>query len=469
MIKWGVSALFHDASIAVFLNNKLVFASSAERFSRIKSDKHLNKMLVAEALKYGSPDEIYWYENVTLKSLRILLCNRQLKLYFIKKYLSSLGINCNKLYFTTHHKSHLYSSLNTSNFDVNNSLGLVVDSVGEFDCLSVWDVKNKNKIKKIYSQKYPKSLGLFYSSMTDLIGLNPLDEEYILMGMSSYGKNSNYIDYLKSILYEDHSYGYKERIKNIDNKFNLAYAAQKIFENELIELVNKFLIKTGYKKILYSGGCALNCKANSLLSNLAQLWIFPNPGDSGSVVGSIGTNKIKLSNMFLGLDEKENENIQIIVKLLREGRPVGVINGRAEFGPRALGNRSILADPRNQNMKEIVNNIKGREQFRPFAPCILKEYSKDYFELNQHICYDFMQYTVRCRKPKLIPSTVHVDGSSRVQTVDQNNNFLYKILKEWNRQTKCPVLLNTSLNIKGKPIVNSYNDVKEFNENLVVI
>lgn len=466
MIKWGVTALFHDASIVVVSDETILFASSAERFSRVKSDKHLNIELVKEALKFGYPQEIYWYENIFLKSLRIFLKNKKIKLYFIRKYLKSFGIY-SKLYFTQHHLSHLRSSLYTSPFDTNNSLGVVVDAVGEFDSLSVWNIKN-NFCKKIFSQKYPYSLGMFYSALTEYIGLHPLDEEYILMGMSAYG-NDSAVELLKPLLTKDLSYGCKRYIDVIKSKFDIAASTQKIFETELFNIVEHYIKKTGHSNIIYSGGCALNCKANSHLSSLGKLWIFPNPGDSGSGLGAINLNSIDFIDMFLGADAGVNYKISEIVEMLLKGVPVGVINGRAEFGPRALGNRSILADPRSSNMRNVVNNIKGREVFRPFAPCVLDEFAHKYFQLNKNLDYSFMQFTATCRVPNLIPSVVHKDYSSRVQVVTKNNLFLYNILKEWYYKTGCPLLLNTSLNIKGKPIINSCNDLHEFKNKLSVI
>lgn len=466
MIKWGVSALFHDASIVVVSNNKILFASSAERFSRVKSDKHLNPNLIKEALKFGYPDEVYWYENTLLKSLRIFLKNKKIKFYFIKKYLKAFGINT-KILYTQHHLSHLRSSIYSAPFEASNSLGLVVDAVGEFDSLSIWNVQNSN-YKKIYAQKYPRSLGLFYSALTDYIGLHPLDEEYILMGMSAYGDNSA-INTLLPLLKKDLSYGCKKYIDTNNSKFNIASSTQKIFEDELLKLVKTYLNKTNYKKILYSGGCALNCKANAYLSSLASMWIFPNPGDSGSSLGAIDIDNLNFNDMFLGLDVGVNLKTPDIINILAKGYPVGVLNGRAEFGPRALGNRSILADPRNRNMKNIVNKIKGREMFRPFAPCVLEEFANEYFDLNPNVNYSYMQYTSVCKVPELIPSVVHKDNTSRVQVVTKDNIFLYRVLKEWYSKTKCPVLLNTSLNIKGKPIVNSYNDLHEFKNGLTII
>ena len=146
-------------------------------------------------------------------------------------------------------------------------------------------------------------------------------------------------------------------------------------------------------------------------------------------------------------------------------RAAGVASGRAEFGARALGNRSLLADPRTKKMKNRVNRIKKRQKFRPFAPAVLKEHANEYFEMPKYNNCEYMQLAVRCRKPKEIPAVVHHDGSSRVQVVDDTNNTQFsKILKAWYNKTGCPVLLNTSLNIKGQPIVHDIEDVEAFSK-----
>ena len=141
---------------------------------------------------------------------------------------------------------------------------------------------------------------------------------------------------------------------------------------------------------------------------------------------------------------------------------VGVANGRAEFGPRALGNRSLLADPRGPEVKDMVNAIKKRQKFRPFAPAILQEDVHDYFDMPQETS-PYMQFVGTCKFPKEFPAIIHADGISRGQTVTkEDNEGFYNLLKEWKKQTGCPILLNTSLNIKGKPMVNDMRDGKEF-------
>lgn len=475
---WGISGYAHDAAVSVIKNGELVFASSAERFSRIKNDKSFNEKLLSYALKFGYPDKIVWYENPYKKFLRKLLIDRQLINPFIKFKLDT------KLSFIDHHKSHLYSSLYTAPFKVNNTLGVIIDSVGEFLSLSLWDIKDINNIKRIYSTNYPNSLGLFYSSITELLGLKPQEDEYIMMGMAAYGKSDKYYNFFKKYVIRDNNIildlrkgceGLFSNKEIEDNKFDIAYGAQKIFEDAVLNIVKKYLSKTGYNNIILSGGCALNCSCNARILELVNnLWIFPNPGDSGASLGaalSETKQHLELKNMYFGFDAGEHVGPTKVARNINYFKMVGVINGKAEFGPRALGNRSILADPRIKNIKDIVNNIKGRENFRPFAPIILKEYFNEYFyNPKTSLHYPYMQYTFKAKNASDYPGIVHVDGTSRVQTVDKDTPFIYKVLKRWHSLTGCPILLNTSLNIKGKPLLNSKEDICEFeNRDLLIL
>lgn len=474
MTVWGISALFHDAAISVVQDNKLVFAASAERYSRIKNDKNLNYGLICEALKYGIPDKVVWYEKPYKKFLRQLIVDRVYIRHSIKKYLKSFNIH-SKLVFCDHHLSHLYSSLFTAPFDITNSLGVVIDTVGEFTTTSIWNIRDKNNIKPLYTRYYPNSLGLFYSSITDLVGLKPQNDEYILMGMAAYSDKDDYYHKFKEQFFDtkgnivaDLRFGCKHLFPNneiLANKFHMARGAQLIFEEELLKIIRTFLNKTNYTKIVYAGGCALNCTANSKLLNLVNnVWIFPNPGDAGASTGaalSIVKQFQTLKNIYLGYDAGNIQEIDEIVNNIKLLKTVGVINGRAEFGPRALGNRSILADPRVANIQDIVNSLKGRETFRPFAPAVLEEHCSKYFKIANPKPYKYMQYTANCID-KTIPGVVHIDGTSRVQAVDRSSPFLFKLLTRWFEKTGCPVLLNTSLNFKGYPLINGETDINEF-------
>jgi len=192
---------------------------------------------------------------------------------------------------------------------------------------------------------------------------------------------------------------------------------------------------------------------------------MPNPGDAGSAVGAVAAHwkqHIHWPGPYLGYDIEGEYPIEGLVKELKKNKIVGVANGKAEYGPRALGNRSLLADPRGSDIKDRVNEIKRRQKFRPFAPVILEEHAEQYFDGSVG---PYMQYTARCKDPDSYPAIVHADGTSRVQTVAKGDRSGIRLLLErWYKETSCPMLLNTSLNIKGKPMVNDLTDAAEFSK-----
>ena len=466
---WGASGLSHDASITIVQNNTVLFASSTERYSRIKNDKTFNSNIIQDCLSYGYPDEVVWYENPYKKFLRKTFIDQK----FYNPFIKPIKVDV-KMSISDHHLSHLCSSLYTAPFNINNSLGIVVDTVGELLSLTIWDIKNYKNKRIIYKHYYPNSLGLFYSSVTKLLGLKPQEDEYIVMGMAAYGESNKYYKLFKNKFFHGRSLkvdlrrgcqGFLTESEISNNKFEIAFGAQKLFEEILLDIIKQFLSKTKYSKIIMSGGCALNCSCNTKISELVDdMWIFPNPGDSGAALGAILSKTkepVHYENMYLGHDAGTNINVQDVMDSLKHNKIVGVINGRAEFGPRALGNRSILADPRVTNIKDIVNDVKGREKFRPFAPAILESEFKNYF-ISKSTSSPYMQYTFKCKHADQLPGIVHVDNTSRVQTVNEKTPFMHNVLKEWYKQTGCPILLNTSLNIKGKPLLNSKSDISEF-------
>ena len=196
---------------------------------------------------------------------------------------------------------------------------------------------------------------------------------------------------------------------------------------------------------------------------------MPNPGDAGSAIGAVLAHKPqwriepKYFTPYLGYDMGMISSNHEIVEYLKENQICGLARGRAEFGPRALGNRSLIADPRGGDIKGRVNDIKQRQEFRPFAPAILEEHVHQYFRM-PHGWNDsrFMQVTARCLDPTLYPAIIHKDGTSRVQTVPNDGSPFRLLLELWYAKTGCPMLLNTSLNIKGKPMVNDHADARNF-------
>ena len=218
---------------------------------------------------------------------------------------------------------------------------------------------------------------------------------------------------------------------------------------------------------------SLNCVNSSLFTLFINVHIMPNPGDAGSSLGAAALhyynetgNKINWTGAYLGNNIEGKYPIKKSLKSLLAGEIFGIANGKAEFGPRALGNRTLCADPRVNKIKDAVNKITRRQEFRPFAPIILQEHVHDYFEMPGNVSdAPYMQYVAKCKKPKEFPAIVHADGTSRVQTVNIiQHPDLYNLMTQFYNETGCPMVLNTSLNIKGMPIVNDEKDAADFEE-----
>ena len=484
MITWGISGNSHDAAIAVFVDKKLVFASQSERFSGKKNDRDLCKELVLYAKQWGAPDQVVWYENPYLKTARQLFAGQGWKWHEnnVEIYLARYDIHA-PVKYANHHKSHAAAGYYTSGFD--NAAVIVLDAIGEFNTYSVWEA-NSNVLRKLINLDYPNSLGLFYSAMTQRCHLKPNEDEYILMGMSAYGNPSRLTrDILNDFVQlpnDDYQHAFRLR-KNlhrgcedwrpdliINDTFDIAAGTQAVYEMAFERVLQQAASMTGSRNLVFMGGCALNCLANRLIGKyFEKTWIMPNPSDAGSAVGAVLAKypdwRIDPDEFttFLGYDMGQRTSNKEIVEYITQNKICGLARGRAEFGPRALGNRSLLADPRGKDIKDQVNAIKQRQEFRPFAPAILEEHLHSYFDMpggwdNSR----YMQVVARCRNPDLFPAIVHRDGTSRVQTVPNDGSPFRQLLELWYKETGCPMLLNTSLNIKGKPMVNNHADSKNF-------
>jgi carbamoyltransferase len=221
--------------------------------------------------------------------------------------------------------------------------------------------------------------------------------------------------------------------------------------------------------LVYMGGVALNCLANRNLGEYFEnIWIMPNPGDAGSSLGAAALQygrRLNWVNAYLGHNIPGAYPVRPVLDSLLVDGIVGVASGRAEFGPRALGNRSLLADPRGPDIKDRVNEIKRRQKFRPFAPVVLAEMADQYFDLSPGwLDSNYMQSVARCRFPDRFPAICHHDGTSRVQTVSSDGSGIRALLEAWYERTGCPMLLNTSLNIRGEPMVNDRADADRFEQ-----
>ena len=446
----------------------------------------------------------------------------------------------NKIKFSDHHLSHAASAFYCSPFE--NSAILTIDAVGEWNTTTI-STGIKNDIKKIKEINFPHSIGLLYSSFTYYCGFKVNSGEYKLMGLSPYGEPiyENLIDkYLIkyspdgsfSLNMEYFSYCYDFKMINLkfENLFgkkarssdeeiskfymNIAASIQKVTEKILLNMVKYVKELTNMENLCLAGGVALNCVANGKILKsgiFKNIWVQPASGDAGGSIGAallfyyMGlknfrkiTNIDKMTSSYLGPKFSNDEILRIlniakanfrkmqsrdISKLMSEeiskGKVVGWFQGKMEFGPRALGNRSILADPRNPLAQKEVNlKIKFRESFRPFAPTILEEYISYWFDVNKNFQTKYMSFVLKIKdehknknfnnikkeknldiinqQRSSIPAVTHLDYTARVQTVNKkdNENF-YNLIDEFRIITGVPILLNTSFNVRGEPVVNS--------------
>lgn len=466
MIILGINETSHDASVSLIKDGEILFAGHAERYSKQKNDWYINNDLINDAFKYGVPNAIAYYEKPLLKASRLALNGGS------GDWKPRFKIDGIPRKSFSHHYSHACAGYYTSKF--NDAVVVVLDAIGEYNTSTIW-VGEGEKITPRYKQNYPVSFGLFYSAFTQLIGLMPNQEEYIMMGMAAYGDWKRYYkevdDYFPS--YSKQKYNFHKGITDWgmqiteQDKFDIAASVQMVYQQRLNDFMHMAYAITGKKNLVFMGGCALNSSANTLLWNIFNdVWIMPNPGDAGSSLGAAAAlygKHVEWNSPYLGYDLGGEYPVkQIVDGILKDG-VVAVASGRAEYGPRALGNRSILADPRDPNIKDKVNNIKQRELFRPFAPVIMEEYADKWFDMN--FASPYMQYTVRCLQPEKVPSIVHADGTSRVQTVNRNQHRgLYRVLNKFYLETGIPMLLNTSLNIKGQPLLNDELDIIKWEE-----
>ena len=434
MIVMGISEGYHDAGVSIIDGPDIVHASHSERYSRVKNDKWASSQQLVNGLLIEC-DKVAYYENPDLKNKRRIFAGQD-------------AVDCKTDYDVCypHHMTHAAAGYYTAPFDDCNII--VVDAIGEFETVTIWD--NMTMIK---SWEYPYSLGLLYSAVTKRIGYKPNCDEYITMAMAASGEP---IYDMEPLLERNNHKGISLPWMLSARPEDLAASVQQLYEKKLLELV----ALCPKENLILMGGCALNCVANSKIKG-KNIWIMPSPGDAGSSLGAaalVQKKKLNWIDPYLGYNiDREVNPREVVDQLLRA--PTGVANGRAEFGPRALGNRSLLADPR-KDVKEVVNTIKQREQFRPFAPAILEEYSEEYFSgpMNR-----YMQFVAKAKHDH--KSVTHIDGTARVQIVEKDNkSILRPILEEWYERTGCPMLLNTSLNIKGQPIVNNEKDAEAFSK-----
>jgi carbamoyltransferase len=435
-----------------------------------------------------------------------------------KQIAKELNIDEDKIYFGDHHLSHAASAFLVSPFS--EAAILTTDGVGEWATTTIGYGKGTTiKIEK--EMKFPHSLGLLYSAITSYLGFRVNDAEWKVMGLAPYGE-PRYVDKFLDLIdiKEDGSfrlnmkyfaYHYspvesinrrlekhlgrpkRQKEQEIDQFYtDIAASGQKVVEDVIVKIADNLhkTYKTDYLTI--AGGVGLNSAANWRImqkTGFKDIFIQPASGDSGGALGAA----IAFYNLTLGKDRKyrmehaylgpeyTDEDIRAMLdnygaryqkitdqkklvdetaKMMAQDQVIGWFQGRMEFGPRALGNRSILANPKNPKMKEILNSkVKFRESFRPFAPSVTHEDSPEYFDISIDAPYMLLIPDVRPDKKDLLPAITHVDGTARLQMVKKETNPLYhQLLNAFKKITGVPVLLNTSFNVRGEPIVMSPED-----------
>jgi carbamoyltransferase len=420
------------------------------------------------------------------------------------------------IYFAEHHMSHAASCFLVSPFE--EAAILTVDGVGEWATAS-FGIGRGTDIELFKEIRFPHSLGLLYSAFTYYLGFKVNSAEYKVMGLAPYGKPKHFDRIMNDMIHLNEDGSFKLNMKYFsydygltmtngafdeffggpprkpetwmtEREFDIAASVQKVCEEVVLRMVNYIHKETGLTNLCMAGGVALNCVANGRVvreTPMKNLFVQPAAGDAGGAVGVahyIYNSIEKLprgkawSHAYLGpgysdaeiqeyLDShgapykllSDAELVQKTASLLAEGNVVGWFQGRMEFGPRALGGRSILADPRDPKMRDTLNmKIKFREGFRPFAPSVLADKAGEWFEIECDSPYMLLVAQVPEAK-RIIPSVTHVDGSARLQTVTREEAPLYyDLIAEFGRQTGVPVIINTSFNVRGEPIVCTPHD-----------
>lgn len=465
---------------------------------------------ISKVFYYESPDlklerQIEMYQDITkipfmALKIKVLAPTEKIKNYFGESI---------EIEFVKHHISHAANA--QYYIGHNESAHLVADAVGEKNSFWLGEYINGD-FKEIDSIEFPHSLGMFYSTFTDYLGFRVNADEYKLMGLAAYGKpkyedlilktinkykdnlfelDLNYYNFQNLPGEENYTDKFRKLFKEIppvSNKdykqthMDLAASVQKVTESILLEKVKYIRSKTKAKNLCLSGGVALNCLANMKIEkqNLFEnIFIPPNPGDAGSSIGCVAYHLLKskakhekpthsfygqkgeyIDSFYKDISLKNIDNVtSFIAEQLYNGKVIGLFQGRSEFGPRALGNRSIIANASFKDMKDILNKkVKKREGYRPFAPIIRIEDLKNYFEANKAIPFMTKTFKVNDDKRDEIPSVVHADGTARVQTINEDNKFLYELLSECQQKYNFSVLINTSFNLSDEPIVNTTLD-----------
>ncbi|HEX2258896.1 MAG TPA: carbamoyltransferase C-terminal domain-containing protein [Actinomycetota bacterium] len=517
----GVNAVFHDPAAALVVDGKIVAAAEEERFSRRKHGKEPVPFSTWEVPEQSArwcldhagirPEDLtavaYSYDpglarpmtaDITTgnwESLRTLYAWRAP--FFLETALP--GLDPASVRFVPHHVAHAASAYLGSSFD--SSSVMVLDGRGEHASYLAGRCTG-GALQVLATQDLPHSLGLMYEEVTSHLGFKRASDEYKVMALASYGEPS-FLPELRRAVRTDSEGGFQVNTiewgtlvkgRRQDEPWtqehaDLACSVQRRLEEVLLELAFWLYEQTGESRLTMAGGVALNCVANSYLSRngpFDDIWVQPASGDAGTALGAalylareLGDETKPMTTAALGrgwtdeelqdfLDsaairyEKPRDLAGAVAEALSRDAVVAWFQGRSEYGPRALGHRSLLAHPAMPGNLDRINRIKGREEFRPVAPMVLAERAGEVFEGPLPSPYMLFTHTVRSEWRSRIPAVVHIDGTSRIQTVDSSTEpMVARLLQEFDRRTDLPVLVNTSLNTAGRPMVDHPRDVLE--------
>lgn len=511
---------FHDAAAALIHNGRVVAAFEEERLNRIKHTNKLPVMAVKACLEscgYSFEQIDFFSFSESTESMRVMLKELgadlgnntpQQFLHALFENEFQVRVDPHRFEFVDHHHAHAVTAFYPSSFE--KSLVLTIDGLGGSYTGAVYE-GNNNQLSLLHTFSFEQSLGLFYSNVTFMLGLGYFDE-YKVMGLAPYGNPDTYRKLFEKFytllpggnyILHTHEFAKVQSLCPPANKqsgftqvhMDIAAALQETLEKIVFHIVKHFLQVTGHSNLCLAGGVALNCTMNGKLASsglVKDIFVYPAANDSGLPVGSALATYFKhrpnaarrpLEHLYLGSDIGNNDFIAEALgdwknlleyekvqdpslkaaELLADGNVIGWVQGRSEFAPRALGNRSILADARPSGNKDRINLIvKKREGYRPFAPSVLEEEAAEYFDLPPNcrsLPYMMFVISVREKYRSLLGAVTHVDGTARVQTVSKEDNLKYwQLIRFFKEKTGTPVVLNTSFNNNVEPIVDSVDD-----------
>jgi carbamoyltransferase len=515
----GLNAVFHDPAAALVVDGRIVAAAEEERFSRRKHGKacvpfstwELPELAARWCLQQGGlrPGDLdaiaYSYDPALAPAAGDVTADeweglRTLYVQRAPRFLQSLGFDPDRVRFVAHHVAHAASAHLAAPW--RSSAVLVVDGRGERASHLAGHARADGSLEVLAAQGLPHSLGLLYEELTEHVGFRRSSDEYKVMAMSSYGE-PRHLGVLRDLVRPDGEGGF--RVEPIDwERFaprlddgddwtpahaDLATSVQRRLEEVLLELARWLHLQTGEPCLTLAGGVALNCVANSRIwreGPFDNVWVQPASGDSGTALGAalrvardLGDPVAPMDGADLGrafaeeelatwLDtarveyERPDDVAEAVAEVLAADGVVAWFQGASEYGPRALGHRSLLADPRRAANLERLNDVKGREQFRPVAPMVLDERAAELFDGPLPSPYMLFTHRVRDGWAERIPAVTHVDGTARIQTVSAAREPLVaRMLAAFERRTGVPVVVNTSLNTAGRPMVDDPRDALE--------